>query len=264
MWLFVALSFVFGAIVGSFLNVLTLRLPHGHSVQGRSGCPRCGHVLAPLDLIPIVSYLLLRGKCRYCSAPIAYRYWLLEVVTGIAFAVATYVWLPDAAADWLWLGFLYVTLSVCIVTFVIDLEHFLILDTVTGFGSLFALGFLVARALVQHMPLGPLLISRMAGVACGLVFFWLLWRLSRGRLLGFGDVKFTVFIGVVLGFPLVVPGLLFSFWLGALYAIPLLIAKQKRLQSAVPFGTFLVPALLLALVIGDEVIAWYGAMTGLW
>lgn len=264
MWVYILLGGCFGAIIGSFLNVLILRLPLQRSMTGRSACPGCGHTLSPLDLVPIASFLLLRGRCRYCDQPISVRYALIEAVTAISFALIVAVWFSAGGGSMWQLGFWFVVLVVCVVTFVIDLEHYLILDVVTGWGSIVALAFLIADAVSSGQSVGALLLARLWGAVFGFAAFWLLWRLSRGRLLGFGDVKFTIFIGVVLGFPLVVPALLFAFWLGALYALPLLIIKRKSLQSKLPFGTFLVPALLLAAVVGERVIRWYGGVSGLW
>lgn len=264
MWAYILLGGCFGAIIGSFLNVLILRLPEQRSVSGRSACPSCGHALSPFDLVPVFSFLLLRGSCRYCGRSISPRYVLIEVVTAIGFAVIVAALLPLSVANLWQLSFWFVVFAVCVVTFVIDFERYLILNSVTGLGIVLALVCLVAGAAFAGQSIGPVLLSRVWGALFGFVSFWLLWKLSRGRLLGYGDVKFTLFMGVVLGFPLVIPALLFAFWLGALYALPLLMLKRKNLQSKLPFGTFLAPALLLASIVGERVIQWYGGVSGLW
>ncbi|MBP9686659.1 MAG: prepilin peptidase [Candidatus Doudnabacteria bacterium] len=257
-------SFIFGAIIGSFLNVVTLRVPLGWSLGGRSRCVSCHHVLAPVDLVPVLSYIALRGQCRYCHVGISSRYAFVELLTGASFCLATFLYFPHQITDMFLLIFWFVVITVSIVTFIVDLEHFIILDFVTGLGSVAALLLLVLDALYNAQSVSALLIARGWGIVCGFSFFWLLWKASKGRLLGFGDVKFTIFMGIVLGFPLIIPALLFSFWLGALYAIPLLMAKRKGFKSKLPFGTFLVPAMFLAYMVGGGVIAWYGSTTGLW
>lgn len=254
------LAFLFGLIIGSFLNVVILRLPNGQKLSGRSVCPKCRYTLTVWDLVPVFSFIGLRGKCRNCRAKISFRYVVIELLTALGFAWAMWFASPVTGQAWLLFSLLALVVAVGIVTFVIDLEHYLILDTVTGFGVMVAIILQVISDIASHggvfqWPSHTL--TALLGMVVGVVPFWLLWFISRGKWLGFGDVKYAAFLGATLGYPLVVLGELFAFWAGAVFAIPLLLLGKRRLGSRVPFGTFLVVGQVLALVWGERLLRWY-------
>lgn len=259
-------SACFGLLIGSFLNVVILRLPHDETLGGRSHCTACNHPLSGPDLVPVLSYVFLWGRCRYCRHRISPRYAIIELFTAVLFAVAAGICAPDTVAEWLGLLRWFVILAVAIVTFVVDWEHYIILDEVTGWGTVLVLALACASAGIHGgwQEVWHVLQYSAYGAGTGVVLFWLLWRVSRGRLLGFGDVKFMVFMGAATGFPRIVPGIVFSFWLGAVVAIPLLLLGRKQLGSRIPFGVFLAPGMLIALIWGQQVVQWYGRMAGLW
>jgi prepilin signal peptidase PulO-like enzyme (type II secretory pathway) len=194
-FLFIAAAFIFGACVGSFLNVVILRLPKGNSLGGRSYCPHCHRTLVASDLFPIVSYILLRGRCRGCKKPISSRYALIEAVTGSLFALGFAVVYPQAIVDVIELARVWLVLSTLIVVFMIDLEHYLILNKVVIVSTamllfITILADIVARYYNPHAPLATVS-GVLAAVASAGIFF-LIWYFSKGRAMGLGDAKLLV------------------------------------------------------------------------
>lgn len=260
-----AILFAFGLLVGSFVNVLILRLPESKSLGGRSHCPHCRHILSSRDLIPVLSFVLLRGKCRYCKARISKRYPTTELVTALMFAFAGTVVNQNERTWLLSLIFILLTIIFLIVVFVVDFEHYVILDVVV-FPA--AAVFLLLRLLEDFIiPTvffrDSSLVSGLLAALAGFIFFGAIWLFSRGRWMGLGDVKFMIPFGLILGFPLVFVGIMSSFIIGSLVSIPLLISGSKQLKSRVPFGTFLAAALVFAMFWGEPVLNWYLALIGL-
>lgn len=256
----VILFFLFGLIIGSFLNVAILRLPSDKSLSGRSGCPQCGRQLGAWDLIPLISFVFLGGKCRGCRKPISLRYPIIELVAGLGFAGGVLAFPPSSLVNVLHLALFLVIFCIGLVTFVVDLEHYLILDIVTGFGAISVLLLQIALDIATHHSLwggGAATSSALLGAILGVLPFLLLWFVSRGRWLGFGDVKYMVFMGLSLGVSLVWVGILLSFWVGALISLPLLLLGSKKMTSKLPFGTFLVIGQLIAFLWGQHLVTWY-------
>lgn len=257
--------FIFGLLIGSFLNVVILRLPHGQTLLGRSMCPHCKYILRPIDLVPIFSFLYLRGRCRLCAKPISWRYPLLEFLVASLYVTAYVIISPTDFIGYLLLLQVLVAVAVCVATFVIDLEHYLILDVVTLAGVGLVLCIKVMLAIFDHQVVWSthsFIFTSFLGVLAGFVPFFLLWFFSRGKLMGFGDVKFMVFAGLVLGWPVIVVALLLAFWLGALVSMPLLFLRKKNFQSKLPFGTFLAIAVVIALLWGNSLWSWYVSLLG--
>lgn len=235
-------AFIFGCLIGSFLNVLIWRLPREESINGRSHCPKCNHTLIWIDLIPVVSILLFRAKCRYCKEQISLRYPFFEVLTGALFAFAWYYFSPYDFASVLLFAKAAIVLAVCIVVFVIDFEHYLILDKVVFPASVLMVLFAIALHTYGNI---------FAGIV-GFIPFWFIWYISKGKWMGFGDAKFAGFMGLVLGLPSLVVALFLSFGIGALVGILLIFAGKKDLGSKLPFGTFLTISTILALFYGQK------------
>ncbi|MFA5021182.1 MAG: prepilin peptidase [Patescibacteria group bacterium] len=258
MFLFIpALIFIFGLIIGSFLNVLILRLHSGESVAaGRSKCPQCGQILAWFDLVPVLSYVFLGGRCRYCSKKISCQYPSVELATGLLFATAYLINFNRlgslALADfgfWLLLLRDWLAIAALIVIFVYDWRWLIIPDAVV-------LPALVLVA-VFNLGLGLSPASLLIGLAVGLGFFAAQYFVSKGRWVGGGDLRLGALLGVLLGWPVIMVALLLSYIIGALAALALLAAKKVQVKSAVPFGVFLAPAALIALFWGPQIVAWY-------
>ena len=234
------LYFIFGLFVGSFLNCVIYRIEKGKSfITGRSFCPRCNHELAWYDLIPVFSFLVLKGKCRYCQKRISMQYPLIELLTGFLFFLAGF-----------YFGFnLYALLMIplFIIIAVYDLKHFLIPDKVVYL----AIGLALLASLVSFQWQ-----NIVAGLSASL-FFFLIWHFSKGKWMGFGDVQIALAMGFFLGFPNILVGLFLSFFIGAVTGIVLMMLKRKKMKSEVPFGGFLVLGTFLALFFGNEIVNWY-------
>jgi leader peptidase (prepilin peptidase)/N-methyltransferase len=260
-------AFVFGAVIGSFLNVVIWRLPRGDSLGGRSRCPHCRQTLRPVDLVPVLSYFWRRGRCAYCRKSISPRYVIIEGVTGLLFGLTAAHVLrsgitPISVVELLRLLFI---IAILIAVFVIDLEHYLILDAIILPASVIVLVFNIALDLVSRHSVTSLSSHTIGGIVAAALasgLFYLLWRTSRGRWMGFGDVKFNIFLGLALGLPGIGVGLFVAFMLGAVTGLGLIALRFKQLQSRVPFGTFLSLAALLTIFYGPWLAAWYARLIG--
>lgn len=239
------LVFVFGLIVGSFLNVVIYRYGTGYSVLGRSGCLICGAPLRWFELVPLASFLIQAGRCRVCQGRISWQYPLVELATGLLFLGAfwrgAYLLTPRLFADW-------VSLSLLLVITVYDWRHKIIPDH-------FVYGFIVL-ALLRVVALGPALLPAAAGLGL-FVFFWLLWFASRGRWLGLGDAKLALGLGLFLGPAAALSATILAFWSGALVGLGLVGLKGYNLKSEVPFAPFLILGALLVYLFQIDVIAFF-------
>lgn len=260
------LVFYFGSIMGSFLNVVSLRLPKGEGLSGRSHCTACGHTLSWLDLFPLFSYLLFRGRCRYCQKTFSNRYFLFEFLAGLLFVLAFWQIGPQGLPGYLLLLKAWAVVSALLVVFAIDLEHFLIFDSVLVAAGLPVVVLNLGLDFLSHRFLRLELASlTFGGLFAGGAFagvFYLLWYFSRGRWIGFGDVKLMFFLGLALGWPNTAAAWLLAYFLGTAYALPLLIMRKKQLSSRLPFGCFLAPAALIAMFYGASLVSWYLRLLG--
>ncbi len=255
------LSIISGLIAGSFLNVVINRLKTGESFNGRSHCPHCGRQLEALDLVPLISYLYLGGKCRHCKAEISAQYPLVEVMTALAFALLAIKFG----------GFGYQLVFECIlaaffiVIAVYDFKHFLILDKVVFPGLAVAFAYAITRDLVD--PCGAwqcsAILSGLLGALIISGFFFLQYVVSKGKWIGFGDVKFGLMLGVTAGFPGAILLLFSAYMLGALAGVGLIAMGRKQMGSKLPFGTFLAITAIITMLYGQPVIDWYMNLIGL-
>ncbi|MCW2991911.1 MAG: prepilin peptidase [Solirubrobacterales bacterium] len=242
----VILAGLIGLIIGSFLNVVAHRLPRGESLATPgSRCPSCGEPVKPYDNIPVLSWLLLRGRCRHCGEPISWQYPAVELATGALFAAV--VAARDDAGG-IALGLILVTALVPIV--VIDLERRLIPNLITGPAAVLAL----AAGLALDIDGVPE--QLIAGAAAGGFFFLAAMAYPRG--MGMGDVKLAGLLGLCLG-RAVAPALMIALLSGVLVGgivIARLGARAGR-KTAVPFGPFLALGGAIALFAGDALVNWY-------
>lgn len=237
--------FIFGLGVGSFLNSIIFRLHKKKSfLKGRSYCPYCKHVLTIRDLIPLVSFFIQKGKCRYCGKKISWQYPLVELTTAIIFL-----------AFYLKFGFslellVYAIFSIfLIIIFVYDSKYYLILDKVSI--PAIILGFF--GSLVLGLSLTNLLI----GGIVGLGFFLIQFVVSRGKWIGGGDLRLGLMTGFMVGWPKIILLIFITYITGAVVAVGLLLFKKKKWQDTVPLGVFLTFATLLVLLFGEEIVRWY-------
>ncbi|MFN7065110.1 MAG: prepilin peptidase [Aquificaceae bacterium] len=225
------MTFVLGAVLGSFYNVLAHRLPMGLSIVSPSShCPHCGKAIRWYDNIPILSYLWLRGRCRYCGSKISIRYPLVETITG---GLALGCWLSFERPFMAILFFVF--FSILLVASLIDWDTFILPDSLT-LGGL-ALGLASSFFRKDLSPQESLLASLIGGGGFALIYFYYK-KLRSMEGLGFGDVKLMAFIGSAFG----VWGVLYAVFLGSifglLYAMPIMI-KNRNMQFVLPYGPFL-------------------------
>ncbi|MEG1726276.1 MAG: prepilin peptidase [Acidaminococcaceae bacterium] len=244
MFLLFASYFIIGIVVGSFLNVCIYRLPVGRSIiSPPSACGACGHRLALWDMVPVVSYFLLRGKCRYCQAPYSMRYALVELLTGCLFVLCGFFYLPGLT---LWLVFVLVA-GLVVITFV-DFDHQIILDEVLILLLACGGGYVYLTFADKFDALyGALL-------AGGLML--VIFVASRGGM-GAGDVKLSFVLGVWLGFKASLVCLMLAFVVGGLVGVVLLATGLKTRKDPIPFGPYLCLGAYIALLFSPYLIYYY-------
>jgi leader peptidase (prepilin peptidase)/N-methyltransferase len=244
-----------GLLVGSFLNLCADRLPAGKSiVKPRSHCDNCNRTLTTADLVPIFSYIWLRGRCRYCGVRIPLRNLLVELVTGAIFAYLA--WHYRLSPE---LAFAIVYAGIFILIFVIDLEQGLVLNSViiAGVVLAFAFSFFWGEFAEFWPKVGPgITLSALLGGAVGFIIMLLPYLISRGGM-GAGDVKLAGFMGLVVGFPQILAALLVGIIIGGIVAILLLLFRLRKRKEAIPFGPFLAVGAVVALIWGGQIIEWY-------
>ncbi|MGQ9546480.1 MAG: prepilin peptidase [Dehalococcoidia bacterium] len=247
-WLFA----VFGLAVGSFLNVCIDRLPANESILNPpSHCAVCQRKLAPQDLIPVFSYVRLRGRCRYCQAAIPRRLFWVELATAVIFALLS--WRYALSVE---LGIMAFYACLFIIVFVIDLEHGLILNKVVYPSIVVALLLaLLPQPWLTRWVVGTVANAALGG-AVGFIIFFLIAVASRGGM-GWGDVKLAALIGLATGFPLVFVAIIIAAVLGGIAAVALLITKKRQRREAIPFGPFLSLAAMVTLLWGSTILSWY-------
>ncbi len=237
----------------------------GEKISGRSHCAHCRHELNAGDLIPLVSYLALMGKCRYCGRAISPRYFIIELATGFLFALSWRVIDPNSLAAYFHAGFAAFVLAVLITVFVIDLEHYLILDEIIFPAALAVTLANIVTDILARQPVfswhSHFVLGLGAALAAALPFF-ALWFFSHGKWMGFGDVKLMLFLGPALGWPGVFIALFISFILGGALAAILLAVGAKGLKSRLPFGTFLALGSAATLLYGEKLFHWYLGLLG--
>jgi leader peptidase (prepilin peptidase) / N-methyltransferase len=243
-WLLAFIS-IYGLILGSFYNVVGLRIPLKQSIiKPRSACPNCKHTLTPIELIPVISYLIQRGKCRQCQARISPLYAIMELLTGILFVLVPLVlgWTAE-----IWVGWTIVSLFIIIT--VSDLKYMLIPDKILLF---FAGVFLLERIFIPLTPWWDSLL----GAAIGFTLLLIISIVSKGGM-GGGDIKLYALIGFVLGTKLVLMSLFISTLLGAVIGILGIALRIFERKKPIPFGPFIAAGTLIAYFYGNTIFDAY-------
>ncbi len=242
----------FGAVCGSFIYASVVRIARKESIvktdehtPARSHCDTCGHTLNFFDLIPILSFVVLRGRCQYCHASIARGHVVAEVMYACYGAL---IGATQYSFGIQWVLFVYG--GVLIFTFFYDLSYFQILDGVMLPSILMCvpLSFFILRLTPESIALGALI---------GGGFFAVQYIVSRGRWIGDGDIRLGVLMGVMLGWQHTIVALFIAYIIGALCAAVLLIQKKASLTARIPFGTFLSFSTLVVLLYGQQILDWY-------
>ncbi len=264
-------AFLIGLIIGSFLNVCIVRLPRGRSVvMPPSHCPRCKTPIRFYDNIPLVSFLILRGKCRSCGEPISWRYPAVELLNGLL-----YLWVVHE----FWIGgeallIMLLCSSLIVITF-IDFDHQIIPDVITYPGMLVGLTFapFFLTPLGGHLPfhLGSLLphagpyltgllnslIGLLLGAAPLFAIGWIWEKLRHVEAMGGGDVKLMGMVGSFLGWKGALLTIMIGALVGSVVGITLILLRRHKMEKVIPFGPFLALGALTTAFYGPDIIAWY-------
>ncbi|HQL52405.1 MAG: prepilin peptidase [Patescibacteria group bacterium] len=245
------LVFILGLAIGSFLNVCVWRKRKNISViQGRSMCPNCQVFISWFDNIPLLSFILLRGKCRKCFKKISWQYPIIELITGLLFLFIAWwhqqqnIFLNlEMIRDWLIVSFL-------IFIFVYDLKYKEILTLPVWFLSalLFIFSLFTGWNIWYKMLIGALV---------GSGFFFFQYIISKGKWIGGGDVRLGFLLGIILGWPNILLALFVSYILGALSGLYLIIKNKKNMKSEVPLGVYLTIGTFVTMFWGEKIIKWY-------
>lgn len=250
------LLFLLGLIIGSFANVCIVRIPDEESVvEPRSHCRSCREALAWYDNIPLLSFLVLRGRCRNCEAPISRRYPLVELITGVLFAIISVNAQPPLTT----VLYLALTTALVIITF-IDLDHLIIPDLIT------LPSILVAPALayvVGHISVTESLLGIVGGGGVLWAFAWSYELIRKQEGMGFGDVKLIAMTGGLLGLPAAFFTIMFGALSGSIVGGALMLSRRGRLDSEIPFGPFLAAGIYVYMIAGPAIIDWYFGRSGL-
>src|SRR3989344_3775919 len=284
------LIFVVGAVFGSFLNLVSDRLPFGRPVlKGRSMCESCSKLLTPKELVPLFSYLFLKGKCLNCKVKLSPIYFFSELFTGLGFVgIAYWTKLFDQFSVETILNFLYLSIiySFYVTLFLTDLKFRLVPNKIVYTAIIFAILFQLAVSVYNLVVLRTGLLNDTFGVYLykagyfdnqvlyllrdfGLnilssvaisLFFLLLIFITKGRGMGGGDVTLGFLIGMVNGFPNNILAIFLGFMIGAVLSILLVLIKEKTIKDTIPFGPFLILGSIVAYVYGTAVLDWYFAV----
>ncbi len=257
--------FIFGILIGSFLNALIWRLHTEESIMhGRSYCPYCKHTLSWRELVPLASFIIQKGKCKHCGKKISRQYPLVELATGVLFIIAYCVLAREANGgvpapifppetfiftDYLLLLRNFFFIAVLIVIFIYDLKWYLILDKVTLPA--------IVTAFVWNALFGISWYTMFVGAAIAGGFFFLQFAVSHGRWIGGGDIRLGALMGVMLGWQQTLVALMISYIVGSVVGVGLLATKKKTAKSHIPFGTFLSIGTVVVLLYGEKIITWY-------
>jgi len=230
--------FALGASLGSFANVFILRKsfistgatkPLPNTLSGRSICPHCRRQLSVIDLVPVISWLMLLGRCRRCRQPISAQYPTVELAFAVSLAVL-FLPLPITSAAFFTSALQFLAIAMLIILFIIDLKTLILPDK-----------YIIGLALISLLVLtiNHSFISGLQGAAAGAGILSLLWLVTRGKGLGLGDVKLMIPVGLLLGFSQTGLLLFLAFTLGGVISLILLATKQVTMKTAVPFGPYL-------------------------
>lgn len=248
-----------GLCIGSFLNVLIYRLPRGISVKrGRSFCPNCRKKISWYDNIPLLSFAMLGGRCRFCRSPISFRYPLVELITGLLtllifnskflisnqFLIFNFKTVADLVLTLLLVWGL-------IVIFFIDLEHQVIPDEIL---LPIILLFLVKQILYSLFFIHNSLLIILLPPLLSFVFMFSIYLITKGKGMGFGDVKLAFLMGLVLGYPKIIVAFYLAFLTGAFLGLILVVVKKVKFGQKIPFGPFLVWGTTASILWGEEIL----------
>ena len=288
-YLFYLILFIFGLIIGSFLNVVSLRFKPENQVfdlkiiNGRSACSYCRKTLCWYELIPIVSFFIQSGKCRSCGHKLSRQYPIVELLSGLIFAAVPFFIhyrssLPDYYRFGSWSIWTLVFLVLLLIS-VIDFRHFIIPDELTWMLIFFGLALIILQSQIpnfnffdqsflRHYALlfgwpGNIWLNRLFAALTSSVFFGLLFFLGKGKMMGGGDVKLGFALGWLLGWPDIILTLVISFMIGGVTGFILMINRKRTMKDSLPLAPFLAIGFVLTVFFGYQIINGYFSLMGL-
>lgn len=271
----IAIFIVLGLALGSFVNALVWRVheqaeeldkkkPNKQYLtelsinKGRSMCPNCKHTLAAKDLLPVLSWLSARGRCRYCKKPISWQYPVVEVVTALLF-IASYIWWPELlhGAQTVVFGLWLLIVTGLMALLVYDARWYLLPNRILYPTGLIA-AVMAAVEVATADSSGRVAIDMILAVLVGGGIFYLLYQVSKGRWIGGGDVKLGWVLGLIAGTPALSMMIIFiASFSGVLVSLPLLQIKRLKKESTIPFGPFLIIGAIVVQLFGQSILKWY-------
>lgn len=250
-YLIQTIIFIFGMCMGSFVNVYIYRLPASKSIIDplRSICPDCGSTIRFYDNIPVLSYLLLKRRCRHCNKSISFRYPLVEIMSG-AFALCTFLKFGPTLEALVYFAFIIALLAI---TF-IDINHKIIPDIITipGIPAGFLASFVLTSITYKESLLGMLV-----GGGSLLLVGWVYYLIKKAEGMGGGDIKLMAMIGTIVGWKGILFTIFFSSLIGTLAGIAIMLRTKNGMKVAVPFGPFLSISAVAYIFFGPDLISWY-------
>jgi leader peptidase (prepilin peptidase)/N-methyltransferase len=256
--IYVVIFFLFGSAIGSFINVVADRLPRGQSIVAPgSYCVECKHNLAPKDLVPLFSYLWLRGRCRYCGAAVPIRLFLIELTTAILFVFLYYYY----GISWE-LAIAIFSSGIFISLLIIDLEHGILPNIIIVVGIAVVIIYIVIGTILGYEPefisnigFNLWIVDAVVGSGIGFILLFLVALIFRGGM-GWGDVKLSALLGLIVGFPLIFIALWLAIIFGGVIAGILLLTRVKSRKDSIPFGPFLAVAGIVTVLWGKHILLW--------
>lgn len=251
MILYLIVFFILGSAIGSFLNVVVDRATRGESIMGRSYCEFCRAELSTIDLVPIISFVALGARCRYCKKKLSWQYPLVETLTAVLFTFSFWVAMTGSSFDLVTLFYWFLLISVSVVVAVVDFKFQLIPTSFVYGASLVSLFY-------NYLVLpSPLFIDHLLAAFGASAFFLLIVLITRGRGMGQGDIVLAFMIGMVLGIESTIASLFLAFLTGAVVSVFLIILGRKKFGNTVPFAPFLIFGFIFCLFWGQAFLAWY-------
>jgi leader peptidase (prepilin peptidase)/N-methyltransferase len=263
---------VLGIVMGSFINALVWRFYINEKkhkfpekklsiLNGRSICPKCRHLLHPVDLVPVLSWVVLGGKCRYCSKKISPLYPLIEILTGVVFVLSYKYWPFDfnyygKILFTIWLLLVLITVSLALY----DLKYKILPNRWVYSAIVVSLLFILIYYFSFNQGIA-FIESRLLGVLFSSGFFYLIFQISKGKWIGGGDVKLCIALGLVLGGPLSAILMLFiASTLGTVVMLGLVMIKKFNIKTTIPFGPLLIISFYLCFLVGSQILNWYSSI----
>lgn len=266
-WVMIYLVFfTLGISIGSFLNVVILRGVKNEPIRGRSYCPHCKKTLGFIELIPVLSFIIQKGRCRSCGAALSWQYPAVELFTGFFYTLAS--WYIFSHYGWSGRSLLYLlqafaVIGAAIVVFVSDLRFQIIPNSAVvvifllGISASFQRAYLPSARNFYSSFFGPQILADFLAAAVFALMLGAIWFFSRGRGMGFGDVKLILATSLLLGYPVSLAAFLFSFWIGAFFSIFLLAFEKAGLKSRIPFGPFILIGSFLAYFLASSFLYFF-------